>query len=348
MVCLEAASMKGRAMKSQYINELCEGSRVDTELVMSSKELRSTRAGEAYLQFRFSDRSGRIDGVWFKPALDASDTPAGSVVRVSGTVTAYRGQKRISVRALRPAETASVEDMLPRSPRARDELIAAFTEHVRAVKDPTLRKLLRVVFGQKEFFERFCECPGAKVYHHAYLGGLLEHTVSVASLARCTTAAYADADADLLLAAALLHDIGKVDELLYDTAIDYSDSGRLLGHVTLGMQRVHRAATDLKVGAAQMQRLTRLEHAILSHHGELEWGSPKQPSTLEALLLHHIDNLDAKAAGFSAALSGAASVNEVWTDADNLFRRPLYAPSPADRDRAYRVEEDGQYFARTA
>ncbi len=147
--------------------------------------------------------------------------------------------------------------------------------------------------------------------------------------------------------AALLHDIGKCDELTFDTAIDYTDEGRLLGHVVLGVQRV-QGAVAAGPAADRGARLMRLEHAMLSHHGELEWGSPKRPSTFEALLLHHVDNLDAKAAGFVGAARRAARAEESWTDAANLFRRPLYAPRPAEDDRRYPAEEDAQHFRLTA
>jgi 3'-5' exoribonuclease len=147
--------------------------------------------------------------------------------------------------------------------------------------------------------------------------------------------------------AALLHDIGKCEELTFDTGIEYTDEGRLVGHVVLGMRRLRESLTRTRARVAP-ERLMLLEHAMLSHHGELEWGSPKRPSTLEALLLHHADNLDAKAAGFAELLSGAARVDEAWTDAANLFRRPLWAPRAAEDDRPSVTTEDGPFAQRTA
>ncbi len=202
--------------------------------------------------------------------------------------------------------------------------------------------MIRGVFGDPEFFERFVRCPGSQSYHHAHTSGLIEHTVAVAGMCRSLAERYPQVDGDLLLCAALLHDIGKCDELTFDTAIEYTDEGRLLGHVVLGVQRVQSAIARARLKIAG-SRLMRLEHAMLSHHGELEWGSPKRPSTLEALLLHHVDNLDAKAAGFVAILGGAARADESWTDSGNLFRRPLYAPRPAEDDRRYPAQEDAQH-----
>lgn len=324
----------------QFISELFEGMHVDAPFVVRSRELRAARTGEAYLVLELADRTGRLSALLFRPSREAAAIPAGTVVRARGTVTSFRGARRLSLDDLKPATAWDGRDMLPSSARQRSELVSALREHVRSLGSRPLRRVLTAVFGDKEFFARFCECPGSESYHHAYLGGLLEHTVAVAAHCRNLAVAYPAADGDLLIAAALLHDIGKVDELSFDTSIGYTDRGRLLGHVVLGAERV-RAACD-RAGLDEATR-SRLEHAVLAHHGELEWGSPKRPSTLEALLLHHIDNLDAKAAGFSEAVGGAALVDEQWTDSFNLFRRPLYAPCPAEDDRRHAPAEDAQY-----
>jgi len=334
-------------MKACYVNELAEGAKVDAVFALRAKEIRATRAAEAYLSLELADRTGQIPAVLFRPSPEASAVPVGAVARVRGTVTSFRGSKRISVDSLCPASAWDPEDLLASGPRCTEELVVEFKALVRSVSDPEMRRVLSAVFGDRAFFERFVRCPGAQSYHHAYLGGLLEHTVAVASLCRSLGEQYPHVEQDLLVTAALLHDIGKVDELSFDVAIGYTDAGRLLGHVVLGMNRLHDAVSHTRVKVSG-DRLARLEHAVVSHHGELEWGSPKRPSTFEALLLHHADNLDAKAAGFSALLTGAARADEAWTDAGNLFRRPLYAPRPVEDDRPHRAEEDSQYSQRTA
>jgi len=334
-------------MKGQYANELAEGAKVDAPFALRTKEMRAARTGDAYLAMELADRTGQIAAVCFRPTPEASVVPVGSVVRVRGTVTTFRGVKRVSVDSMQPARSFDAEDLIASGPRSRDELVAEFRLIVAGVTDPELRRVLVAVFGENEFFERFTRCPGAQSYHHAYIGGLIEHTVGVAGLCRSLAEQYPHVDAGLLVTAALLHDVGKCDELGFDTSIEYTDQGRLVGHVVLGVQRVRDAVARARVKIAP-DRLLKLEHAILSHHGELEWGSPKRPSTFEALLLHHVDNLDAKAAGFSALLSGAARVEESWTDANNLFRRPLYAPRPIEDDRPFRADEDAQHCRLTA
>lgn len=324
-------------MKARYVNELTVGSRVDSVFVIRSKEMRAARNGDAYLSLTLADRSGAIPAVHFRPSHEASSVPVGTAARVTGTVTTFRGVRRISVDALVPAATWDSGDFIPSGPRPVSELAVEFTAIVRSVSHPGLRGILAAVFGDAAFFERFSAHPASQGYHHAYIGGLLEHTLSVASLCASLAGQYVGVERDLLVTAALLHDIGKVDELTVDTGIAFTDDGRLLGHVVMGLSRV-RAAVERAQLDARIAR--QLEHALLSHHGELEWGSPKRPSTLEALLLHHADNLDAKAAGFASLLAGASRAEESWTDASNLFRRPLYAPRAAEDDREYAVVED--------
>lgn len=329
----------------QFVTELVEGRRVDSVFVLRSREMRASRSGEAYLTLDLADRTGCIGAVLFRPDSLASGLPSGTVVRAAGTVTTWRGARRVSLDSLSPAQRWDRHDMIAAAVRPSSELVCDLRALVGGVRTPQLRAILKDVFGDGDFFARFVESPASQSYHHAYLGGLLEHTVSVSNLAMSLASAYAGVDPDLLVAAALLHDIGKVDELEFETSIDYSDRGRLLGHVVLGAQRLHAAAERC---GAEPALVMRLEHAVLSHHGELEWGAPKRPSTLEALLLHHIDNLDAKASGFSDALNGAALVEESWTDAYNLFRRPLFAPKAAEDDRAAIPAEDAQHHRRSA
>lgn len=326
-------------MKAHYINELTVGSRVDANFVIRSKEMRAARNGDAYLALTLADRSGAIPAVYFRPARDGAAAPVGSVVRVGGTVTTFRGTKRISVDLMVPVATWDRDDFISPGHRPVEEMKRELSALVRSVSQPRLRAVLARIFSDAEFMDAFSACPASQSFHHSHLGGLLEHTVSVAAICAEMAERYDGVDRDLLVSAALLHDIGKIDELAVDATIAYTDEGRLLGHVVLGVLRV-RAASD-RVGLDD--RTARLlEHALLSHHGELEWGSPKRPSTLEALVLHHVDNLDAKAAGLVSLLSSARRADESWTDATNLFRRPLFAPRAVeDEGDEVPCEDDG-------
>lgn len=334
-------------MKANYIKELAEGVKVDAPFAVRSKEMRAARSGDAYLALELADRTGQMPAVFFRPSADASAAPVGAIMRIRGTVTSFRGTKRVSIESMAPDAAFDPGDFLECGLRSQEELLSEFKSMAASVRSPQLRRLLRAVFGDAEFLDRFSRCPGSQSYHHAYLGGLIEHTISVASICRTLCAQFPQADEDLLVSAALLHDIGKCDELAFETSIEYTDAGRLLGHVVLGMQRIDRALGSGRVRMEAGLR-ARLEHAVLSHHGELEWGAPKRPSTFEALLLHHVDNLDAKASGFVALLGGALRADETWTDAANLFRRPLYAPRPAEDDRPHAASEDIPFSRMTA
>jgi 3'-5' exoribonuclease len=302
------------------------------------------RTGDPYLVLDFGDRAGRLGGVMFRPDDAALEAPSGTVVRVSGVVTSYRGVRRLEVRAMEATSDYDRDDLVAGPVRDTCVLLGCF-EYLRGeIGEPSLRVLVERVLSEPGTMERFVEAPASTTRHHAYRGGLLEHTVAVATTCQHVAQVYERVDADLLLAAALLHDVGKIDELAFDTYARYTDQGRLVGHVVLGERRVARAAESLVGMLADEVRL-KLSHAILSHHGELEWGAPKRPSTLEALLLHHVDNLDAKLAGFSEAARHASAVDEPWTDVKNLFRRPLYVPRPLQADRELEPEEDDEYAA---
>lgn len=326
-------------MKTQYVRELAQGQRISSTFALASREMRCTRAGEAYLALDLADRTGRISGIFFRPPATALALQPDSVVHVEGTVTAYRGTPRISVTHLAPSEAYDAQDFLPPSDRDEDELIAGLRRLAASVENRDLKRIVKAVFSDVHFLERFRLCPAAQSYHHAHVAGLLEHTVAVSHLCDVLAGIYPAVDRDMLVTAALLHDIGKVDEMACNTSIEYTDAGRLIGHVVLGERRMRDAARSIRPGVRDSV-LDRLSHAILSHHGELEWGAPKRPSTLEALLLHHADNVDAKADGFIALTTGASSLDQRWTDAQNLFRRPLYAPVSAADERPLRVSED--------
>jgi 3'-5' exoribonuclease len=326
------------AMKSVYVQGLIDGARFDAPFAVRSKELRVSRNGDPYLSLELADRTGSISGVYFRPTRDALEVPAGSVVQVRGSVTSYRGLRRVRVDGLSSECAWQPEELIGSTARCAEELRADFSKTVRSITDVELLRLVRAVFGDRGFFERFIRSPGSCSEHHACLGGLLEHTVAVAGVCDGLARRYPEVDRDLLVAAALLHDIGRCDELTVDAAIGFSDEGRLMGHVALGMRRVRDALGRLR-GRVRPQRALLLEHAILSHHAIPTERSQESPSTLEALLLHHADAVDADASDFVALLSGPARAGETWTHSQNSFRRSLWA-APASREGAPSGEGD--------
>ena len=314
-------------MKEQYIRDLTEGSRVDSLFALRSRDIRSARTGDSYLALEVADCTGRMPAVMFRPGSVDESVPVGSVVRVRGLVTTFRGVRRVTADSLEPVDDFDPGDLLAAGTRDRDELVAELRGLVRRIKDQRVRAIVRAIFGSPGFIDRFSASPASVGRHHAYVGGLLEHTVSVANLCVMLSSAYPQADGDVLLAAALLHDVGKVEELSADPSIGLTDAGHLIGHVVLGERMVSTAIREAARPLPEQTAL-RLMHAVLAHHGEREWGAPRCPCTLEALLLHHADHTDAQAAAFVEAVSGAAVLEQPWSDRSNGFGRALLVPAP--------------------
>lgn len=312
------------------IADLKAGTTVDSVFLLSTKEARTTKAGKPYYKLKLSDRTGNVDCmVWDVQVMD-DNADTGDLVVVTGRVSEYQGKPQLEATGVRsaPAGAADPRDFLPSTYRDLDELKGFLRFHIESVRDKDYASLLEVIFGDADFFEVFATAPAAKVYHHAYLGGLLEHTVAVAEMCDFVGQQYGRIDRDLLLTASLLHDVGKTQELSFDTNIDFTDAGRFLGHVIQGVTFISEKTA--KLPSFPEHKLQQLLHCVVSHHGELEWGSPKRPKTIEALILHHVDNLDAKVKGFLEIVDG--SRDAAWTDLRNLFRRPLHVPRAAHQE----------------
>lgn len=305
---------------ARYVNELAQGVKVDGTYMLRAKELRVARTGDAYLSLVLADRTGSVSAVLFRPSRRAVEIPVSSVARVRGIVTSFRGARRVTVEDLSPAESWKPEDLLASASRSTEELAEEFGALVRLVSSGRLRQLLRTIFGDKRFLTAFSRCPATRSGHYARLGGLIEHTASVARLCADLSRRHEGIDHDLLVTAALVHDVGIVDALSFDTGISETDKGRLVGHSALGAQRVREAARRIKLTE---EVCVLLEHAVMSHH-ERDGVVGGGPLTLEALALQHVDRLDTQIAGFSDALQGAVLAEESWTDEDNSFHRSLH------------------------
>jgi len=310
--------------------DLVPGAVIDGIYLLSGKETRHTKAGKPFFKLKIGDRTGTVDcTVWETENMEAA-LKTGQLVTVCARVTEYLGKPQLEASrvAAAPPEGAQPRDFLPSTYRDMEELKGFLQFHIGSVYDRDYSALLQVIFGDAAFFEIFTTAPAAKLYHHAYLGGLAEHTVAVAEMCDFVAQQYGRIDRDLLLTAALLHDVGKTQELAFETTIDFTDAGRFLGHVIQGVTLVSEKAKELP--SFPEAKLQQLLHCVVSHHGELEWGSPKRPKTIEALILHHVDNLDAKVKGFLEIVEG--SRDAPWTDLRNLFRRPLHVPRAAHQE----------------
>jgi len=307
-------------MKSPMVSELAAGQNIQGTFLVQLKDVRQKKTGDPYLSLVLMDRSGAIDAkMWdnVSGVMDSFETD--DFLRVKGEVQLYQNRLQITIYSMQRAQESEVAlaDFLPASKRDPDEMMAEVLALVSGMKNPHLRALLESIFADPEIASRYKLAPAAKGIHHAWLGGLIEHVLSLCALARFMVVHYPSLDEDLLMTGVLLHDIGKITELNYTRSFSYSTEGGLLGHMQIGLRIISE-----KLPPAFPPKLRNLvEHLILSHHGQLEFGSPKLPVFPEALMLHHLDNLDSKMAAMAASLEKERPAGGEWTGYNSALER---------------------------
>jgi len=286
-------------MKDIYIADLAafdEGRSFDSFFLVLTKQQRSTKTNKPYLSLILGDKTGQIEGrVWdpTDPRI-AKDFKQGDIVKVRGTATRFEERTQTKVEQLRLAAPHEVDkaDLLPATTHDVDEMWAQLEATIEGFSNPDLKRLLKALLADPAVSQAYREAPAARQLHHAWLGGLLEHVMSLLGLAERVAAHYTMLDRDLLLTGVILHDIGKIRELTWDVGFDYSVEGILLGHIQMGVDLVEKTIAGLPGFPERLRAL--VVHMILSHHGKLEFGSPKLPMIPEALALSFVDDLDAK------------------------------------------------------
>jgi 3'-5' exoribonuclease len=272
---------------ARYENQVITGF-----FAVSAKQVRSKRDGVSYFALTLADCTGQVDSRMWETA-EAGEFAVGDIVKLRGLVCRYQEKLQIVVERIRRAEAGEFQlsDFVPKTERDVDELWTELNGYVESFTDPHLKALLRSFLDDREIAEALREAPAAKSMHHAWIGGLLEHVVSLLGI--CDLAAkHYGVHRDLLLTGAVLHDIGKLQELRWGTSFDYTLEGQLLGHITIGVGMIERKAAALPDFPPALRVL--VSHMVLSHHGKYEFGSPKLPMIPEALLLHYLDDMDAK------------------------------------------------------
>jgi len=291
-------------MKTPFVSELNSEQNITTFFLVCEKELRNTREGKPYLRLELGDRSGTIEArMWDQFENAAKSINREDFVKVQARVEIYRNRPQLAVMQVRLAKPEEIDlaDFLPQTKGDVAKLYTQLLEYAGAIANPWLKQLVTGILNDPAIAARYKRAPAAKVMHHAYLGGLLEHVVSLCGLAKLAAAHYPELDMDLLLAAAILHDVGKLDELCYDRTIGYTVEGQLLGHIVMEIETVSRAMDAIEGFPANLK--TVIKHLLISHHGEYEFGSPKLPMIREALVFHYLDDLDSKLAAARSALA---------------------------------------------
>jgi 3'-5' exoribonuclease len=311
--------------KTVYIENLKAGEKVSSAFLVAEKNLAYSQKGASYLNLRLKDKTGEIDGkIWDNAHEWDGQFKKGDIVQVYGRALSYKNSLQLSVLELKRLTDDQIDlaDYFPAAKQAAEDMFTELMTYVEKIQTPCLKDLLNAFFQDEKTKALFKKAPAAKGFHHIYLGGLLEHTLSVAKLLDMTIQHYQGVNHDLLLTGGLLHDIGKIYEFDYDRLVQYSDEGRLIGHIVMGVEMVN--AKMAAIEGFPKTLAMELRHLILSHHGVLEFGSPKRPKTLEALIVHYIDDLDAKVNAFQTFVDDAPEDDTKWTPFHKLLERYLY------------------------
>ncbi len=308
-----------------FISELTPNQEIASLFVATEKQLRTARNGTVYLDVKLLDKTGDISGkMWEKAAEAAACFQSGGIVYLRARTELYKDRMQLSISEIMPVPVGAYDpaDFLPVCPFDRDELFEKLGKLLSGVANAPFRRLCEAFMADPEIMTRFKLAPAAKAMHHAYIGGLLEHTVSVITLIYRICNHYPDLDRDLLITGAFLHDIGKIEEFVYDTFIDYSDSGRLVGHMVLGTQMVEDKIRRLESFPVETALL--VKHLILSHHGETQFGAVSLPASREAFALHMADDLDAKMNAIGRILANSGRDGSSWTGFETIFGRRFF------------------------
>ena len=313
-------------MKDFYICDCVrhENKIVTASFVVVSKQIKPKKSGEPYLALTLGDRSGHLEAkMWdnVEEVLDAFEQD--DFLKIKGLVNKYKNRFQLTIHKLRKLGESEIEfdDYLPKTTKNIDELWQTLSNFVASFQNPHLKSLLQAFMADPEIAAAYRNAPAAKTLHHAYIGGLLDHVVSLARSCDLMCQNYPQINRDLLLSGAFLHDIGKIHELTYNRSFSYSTRGQLLGHMVIELEMLHQKTAGIPGFPDPLK--TMLEHLIISHHGQYEFGSPKLPMFPEALMLHYLDDLDSKMEAMRAHFEREGDLESPWTSYNPSLGRPL-------------------------
>ncbi|KPL01300.1 MAG: hypothetical protein AMJ91_00495 [candidate division Zixibacteria bacterium SM23_73_3] len=319
-------------MKNLFVKDLKPGNGVTEFFVLRKKEIKEYD-GQRFLKLELGDRTGRIEGVvWDNLEHIHNQAQTGEIVKIKGLVTTYKETLQVKVEKLRKAKKKEIDlsDFLPASGRDLDSLYKEFEKIVSTIQNQYLRRLLELLMEDSSLMEGLKKTPGGKLWHHAYVGGLLAHTLKVVQICEMAASMYELVNRDLLITGALVHDIGKISAYSAKGFFDYTDEGRLVGHIVSGDEMIDKkieAIDDFPLSLA-----LQLKHLILSHQGQLEFASPVLPQTVEAIILHYADEMDAKVDAFSHIIKTQRSKGKRWSDWVHLINRYIYLGQEEEKE----------------
>ncbi len=315
-------------MAHKFINQIGAGEAIDDIYIVRDPILRSTTRGDLYIAMFLSDRTGQLNGrMWQATETIYKALPKPGFVYIQGRSELYQNNLQIIINNISVVDASEVriDDFLARTDKDTKQMFEGVKKIVGRIKNPQLKALVGQFLDDAELMEKFRNAPGAMKLHHSYIGGLLEHTHSMLRVAVAILPLYPEVQTDLVLAGIFLHDIGKTEELSYDMAFSYTDSGQLIGHIVKSLLMINQKADVLRAKGTQIEQtvMDALGHIILSHHGQYEFGSPKLPATAEAFMVYYIDDLDAKINQVKAAIDNEPGDSN-WTAWKGALQTRLY------------------------
>jgi 3'-5' exoribonuclease len=321
-------------INQKELNSTSYGEEITLFLVVSKFEVKTSKNGKQYLNLELRDQSAALPAkVWDKIDDLRTSLKEGSIVKVAGLIEEFNNSPQIKIDKIRLAnekDNVKAEDFLPRSKRPLDVMLNELNSVIESIQNPYLTRLLKAIFIQ-ENLDKYSRTPAGKGWHHAYLHGLLEHTLEIVRICELMCSIHSELDRDLLICGALLHDFGKTEELTYDSVFDYSDKGKLVGHIMIGALKVEATASSIPDFPIMLK--DQLVHLVLSHQGKLEFASPVEPKTLEAIVLYQADELSAKTNAYKSAIETDKNRNGNWTRFLPLANTSLYIPNePPDKN----------------
>ncbi len=311
-------------MKNAYVRDLEANQQIHTTFLVGSKDIRQKKSGEPFLSLILLDKSGDIDAKMWDNVAEVMDTfERDDFLKIKGVTQVFQNKIQLTIHKLQKIDDreADFADFFPSSRHDANEMMAELEAIIASFENPHLKGLLVAFFADPDIRERYRIAPAAKTIHHGWRSGLLEHVLSMCRLAIFTASHYPIVDRELLLTGVILHDIGKIHELTYQRGFGYSDEGQLLGHIIIAMRMLDEKIR--LVDGFPVNLRTLVEHMVVSHHGQLDYGSPKVPMFAEAMLLHHLDNLDSKMETVRGALERDKQLEGNWTGWINSLERVL-------------------------
>lgn len=320
-------------MTKQLVAEIKDRDTVNAVFLVKDKIMAMAKNGKPYMNLRFMDKSGDVDAkIWDN--VDELDKQFGKddFVQIRGKASIYMNKMQVVVAEIRKVAENEVNlaDFLPESPRPRDEMREELQQVVADLTNPYLRLLMEAFLSDARFMELYTTAPAAKAMHHVYLGGLLEHSLALVKLVHSIIPLYEGIHQDLLVVGALLHDVGKIHEMSFERAFDYTDAGKLIGHITIGVELVEERIRQIEGFPRELSML--LKHMLLSHHGQYEYGSPKRPKTIEATILNYLDDMDSKINGIRSHIAKENASVSRWTAHHRLYDRYFFKSNGMDEE----------------